>query len=476
MAADRPPNKPEKLKVPDLMMIDEGIGESPNPSPLPDDPNVGRPGLNFNGLASWTFNTSNFIFDESVPKDFYLSLTLLDNWPSLKKMVSQIYEFASSYATSPPNPVGQCTSDRPCRISIRQDEKKMGRRPDEGKGMALNNCGKFGDWKFSDFEFKHILRTSEPTWVIEDFGLHAWSAAHWRRADSPYMFATFFFVPKLEVIDYKLVEDVGGAQCMAESTYDAWTCVKADRKEDLHSGCYYSGKCRPNYRKADGHFLGLDCEEKSGDPSKDFLATPHHFSKLQQVFVDTPGFRVPSLQWQREEMSWYSRRATSIADGKQFTEPKPKSYYTDREELLEGYKDWLLRRPEEQMPPYVRRLFFRQPRRFFKDTMRKSGAPREGFIKFEDLDFQHNPFYEPTPDDLASMDVPFSWSGNKGGKPDARKEEAGPEWNVEYLREKKPSAPLKTPPGNEVDAEIYVSKVKETSQEMAKKIEEIKST
>jgi len=60
---------PSKVKPTHLDLseaIDEGIGESPNPSPLPESPNVGPPRANFNGLVSWTFNSSNYVLDESL--------------------------------------------------------------------------------------------------------------------------------------------------------------------------------------------------------------------------------------------------------------------------------------------------------------------------------------------------------------------------------------------------------------------------
>ena len=470
---------PKKVKPTELVppeMADEGIEVSPNPSPVPMAPDVGRPGANFKGAATWTFNYTNYIFDESLTStDFYRSLFVLDNWPSFQEFASRLYNFASFYSTDQPS----CTSTNPCRITVKPEGKSQKRRPDEERGMAVNNCGRSGDRKFSEFEFKHILRTTVAGWDPEMFGTHAFSAAHWRRADSPYMHATFFFVPKTEVIEYAMVEDEDGqTQCKAQSHYDAWTCAKTGSNEDLYSGCYYSGKCLPTYRKSDGHFMGLDCLEGSGDPSKDFVANPGHLALLQDLFAYGKGFeRLPPKHWEIEETRWFADKAKSTRAGLRFTEPRPKPYTTAREDLFQAYLDWLLRRPTEKMPVEVRRLFYRQPYLLFGESMRKPGAPTEGYIEREFLKLVVNPLFVPDPDP-AKIVVPFVWSGNREstGSEEKKREvdDGAPEWDVNMFDNgkgvKKPPVDI---PGEDIDAEVYISKAEEARDEFAIKLEAI---
>ena len=465
--------KPTNLDVPDS--IDEGIGESPSPSPTPFEPNVDPPGANFNGAATFTFNTSNYVFDESLSEtDFYENLTFLDSWTSIKWFAAKLFDFANLYSTVKAKP--KCTSKNQCRIRITQEGKAQKRRPDEERGMAVNNCGKIGDWKFTDFEHKHILRTSGTAWDPENFGIHAFAAAHWRRADSPYSHATFFYVPKLEVIDYTLVQNEDGeAQCKAQTHYDAWTCVKTGRNEDLYGGCYYAGKCLPTYRKVDGHFMGLDCLEGSGDPSRDYVADPFALGILQDQFAYNKKFsKVPPKQWQLDETSWFVDRTRSTGAGLRFTEPRPEPYKTTREELYDSYTEWLQRHPTEKIPEEVKRLFYRQPYYIFAKDLRKNGAPNEGFIERKFYNLKVNPLYVPAPDP-AKIDVPFAWSGNRGGNGTVDKMpviDEGPEWDLAIFNRRDEKVPH-TGPDENMDSQHLISKVDDASKELAAKLNDL---
>ena len=465
--------KPTHLDLPEA--IDEGIGESPNPSPLPESPNVGPPGANFNGLVSWTFNSSNYVLDESLSNtDFYEYLTYLDSWTSFRWFAARLVEFAQAYTTVKPNQ--KCTSENPCRISVTPEGKRHKRRPDEEKGLAVNNCGKAGDWKFTDFEHKHILRTTSKGWDPNEFGVHALAAAHWRRADSPYSYATFFYVPKLEVIPYSLVQtEDGEAQCKAQTHYDAFTCVKGSRTDDLYGGCYYAGKCLPTYRKSDGHFMGLDCLEGSGDPSRDISADPLMLGQLQDMSVYSKTWtRMPPRQWELDEVNWHVARGKSTGAGLRFTEPRPKPYQTPREELYDKYTEWLLRRPTEKMPEEVKRLFFRQPYFIFGNTLRKAGAPKEGFIERKFLNFKVNPLFVPEPDPT-KIEAPFFWSGNKGKTCTVEEkpvDDDGPEWDLSVFQRRETKVPEEVP-NEDVVGPVLISTANDATNELAAKLEDL---
>jgi hypothetical protein len=466
------PTLPSTLNIP--ADADEGIEVSPNPSPVPESMNVGRPRANFNGLATWTFNTSNYVFDESLTdSDFYGSIWILDSWTSFRSLFSRMFQFATTFSTVPASP--RCTSANPCRITMKPEGRRHVRRPDEERGLALNNCGKSGDTKFTEFEFKHILRTTTDFWDPNNFGLYAFSAAHWRRGDSPYSHATFFFVPKLEVIDYTLVHtDNGEAQCKAQSHYDAWTCVKTGSNEDVYGGCYFSGKCRPTYRKSDGHFLGLDCLENSGNPSKDFIADPYHLGIIQDLFVSTNNEynRPPPKKWQIDEVHWRVDKRKATGAGLQFTEPRPEPYQTDREALYNAYTEWLLRHPTEKMAAEVRRLFYRQPYFIFGSTIRKTGAPNEGFVERKMYNLVVNPMFVPDPDP-AKIQVPFIWSGNRGRISTAEKNADAPEWDLTPFQNKKEDYVPDDKPPEVVDAQVTVSKLDDVTDELAAKLEDL---
>lgn len=471
MTADRPDaKKPSNLDLPEQ---DEGLGDSPSPSPLPDD--VGATAANFRGLATWTFNSSHFVF-EDPPSDFYKSFTLLDSWTSIRKWASELFEFSSNFATKKPRPskfpANECTPERPCGVTFTKNRKPDRRGEDVEKGMAVNNCGKQGDWQFTEFEFKHIIRTTEEFWEPSKFPIHSWSASHWRRSDSPYLQSTFFYVPKLEVIDYSLVDDGGSPMCKAHNYYDTWTCVKTGLSEDTYSGCYHSGQCRPTYRKVDGHLLPMECLAGSAEPAKDFVPELYHFVNLQDIFVDGAGIKLPALQWLRDLAAWESRKATRTGAGLQFREPKPTPYKTKREQLLEAFNDWLIRHPDLKIPPRVKRLFFRQPYFVFKKNMRKPTAPKEGYIPFQELEIEKNPMYLPSPD-ATGIEVPFPWSGTP--KVQATVED-GPEWNLDDMaRPNEPTAATeqKPPAGEEVDGQGVLTK-EETWEDMASNLESLR--
>ena len=307
--------------------------------------------------------------------------------------------------------------------------------------------------------------------------MHAFSAAHWRRADSPYAYATFFFVPKLEVIDYTLVQDEDGkAQCKAQTHYDAWTCAKTGRNEDGYGGCYFAGKCLPTYRKSDGHFMGLDCLKGSGDPARDFVADPFILGIVQDQFAYSKlGFtKVPPKQWKLDETSWFVDRSRSTGAGLRFTEPRPQPYKTPREELYDSYTEWLQRHPTEKMPEEVKRLFYRQPYYIFAKDLRKNGAPNEGFIERNYFNLQVNPLYVPDPDP-AKIDVPFAWSGNRESNGTVEKMpvvDDGPEWDLAIFNRRDEKVPH-TGPDENMDNQFLISKVDDESKELADKLQDL---
>lgn len=471
MSTDGPEtNKPSKLDLP--VADDEGLGESPVPSPLPD--LVYPPGANFNGLSTWTFNISNYEFDDDTPDDFYTGYYVLDSWSAIRKWASDLFEFSSNFATEKPTPrkfqPKECTADSPCTVKfIRNSKKSVRRTPTVQKGLGVNNCGKAGDWEFSTFEFKHIIRTTSELWDPAKFPMHSWSAAHWRRSDSPYMQATFFFIPKLEVIDYELDEEGKSPVCRAREFYDSWTCVKTGIEEDIYSGCYHSGLCRPSYEKVDGHMVPLECKPGSADPAKDYVPEPSMFVTLQDMFVDGAGLKVPATQWQRDVAGWQGRKATRTGAGLQFREPKPTIYQTKREELLEGFHDWRIRHPDVKVPTKVLRLFFRQPYYLFMKSMRKPSAPKEGYIPFNDLDIKRNKYYSSEPD-FSTFVVPFTWSGSANARP-TKIDDDTMEWRLDEIYMPQSADPEeKSPPAEEVDGQKLLTKKDEIWNDLSSKL------